>query len=128
MIEQIKRDADRRFQSKEQELRKTLEETEKKLKALRERSVGAGGQAGAVPAALTEEERQQISDYQRQILKLRADLREVQRSLRESVEDLETKVLFANIVAMPLLVAFVAILIAAWRAMRRRRRAMVADA
>ena len=127
VIEQIKRDADRRFQSKEQELRKTLEETEKKLKALRERSVGAGGQAGAVPAALTEEERQQISDYQRQILKLRADLREVQRSLRESVEDLETKVLFANIVAMPLLVAFVAILIAAWRAMRRRRRAMVAD-
>ena len=80
-----------------------------------------------MPAALTEEERQQISDYQRQILKLRADLREVQRSLRESVEDLETKVLFANIVAMPLLVAFVAILIAAWRAMRRRRRAMVAD-
>jgi ABC-type uncharacterized transport system involved in gliding motility auxiliary subunit len=127
VIEQIKRDADRRFQSKEQELRKALEETEQKLKVLRERSVGAGAQNGAVPAALTEEERQQIATYQRQILKLRSDLREVQRSLREEVEQLETKVLFANIVAMPLVVAFAAILIAAWRAMRRRRRVMVVD-
>jgi ABC-type uncharacterized transport system involved in gliding motility auxiliary subunit len=117
VIEQIKRDADRQFQSKEQELRKTLSETEGNLSELRQKSA-----AGAGAAALTDEELNQVRQYQRQILQLRTELRAVQRSLREDVERLEAKVLFANIVAMPLVVAFVAILIAAWRAMRRRRR------
>lgn len=117
VIEQIKREADRQFQSKEQELRKALSETEANLSELRQKSA-----AGAGAAALTDEELNQVRQYQRQILQLRTELRAVQRSLREDVERLEAKVLFANIVAMPLVVAFVAILIAAWRAMRRRRR------
>lgn len=120
VIEQIKREADRKFQAKEQELRETLTETQKKLDALRNRQASTGG-----PVAFSEEERQQVQDYQRQILKLRSELRGVQRSLREDVERLESKVLFANIALMPILVAVFALLLAAWRIRRRSRRTMV---
>ena len=117
VIEQIKREADRKYQAKEQELRETLAETQKKLDALRNRQASTGG-----PVALSDEERRQVTEYQRQILRLRNDLREVQRSLREDVERLETKVLFANIALMPVLVAIFALALAAWRVRRRSRR------
>ncbi len=117
VIEQIKREADRKYQAKEQELRETLAETQKKLDALRNRQAGTGG-----PVALSDEERRQVTDYQRQILRLRTELREVQRSLREDVERLETKVLFANIALMPVVVAIFALALAAWRVRRRARR------
>ena len=120
MIEQIKREADRKFQAKEQELRETLTQTQKKLDDLRNRQAATGG-----PVALSEEERRQVQDYQRQILKLRSELRGVQRSLREDVERLESKVLFANIALMPILVAVFALLLAAWRIRRRSRRTTV---
>jgi hypothetical protein len=41
------------------------------------------------------------------------------------VERLESKVLFANIALMPILVALFAILLAVWRVRRRARRTMV---
>lgn len=120
VIEQIKREADRKYQAKEQELRETLAETQKKLDALRNRQAGTTG-----PVALSEDERRQVTDYQRQILRLRTELREVQRSLREDVERLETKVLFANIALMPAAVALFALALAAWRIRRRARRSAV---
>jgi len=120
VIEQIKREADRKFQAKEQELRETLSATQTKLDALRNREAGTAG-----PVALSADERRQVQDYQRQILRLRTDLREVQRSLREDVERLETKVLFANIALMPIVVALFAVLLAVWRVRRRSRRAAV---
>ncbi|EDP65539.1 putative auxiliary component of ABC transporter [alpha proteobacterium BAL199] len=120
VIEQIKREADRKYQAKEQELRETLTETQKKLDALRNRQAGTGG-----PVALSEDERRQVQEYQRQILRVRSELRGVQRSLREDVERLESKVLFANIALMPILVALFAILLAVWRVRRRARRTMV---
>ncbi|MEQ8815658.1 MAG: Gldg family protein [Thalassobaculum sp.] len=120
VIEQIKREADRKYQAKEQELRETLAETQTKLDALRDRQASTGG-----PVALSDEERRQVTEYQRQILRLRNELREVQRSLREDVERLETKVLFANIALMPVLVAIFALALAAWRVRRRSRRSAV---
>ncbi len=120
VIEQIKREADRKYQAKEQELRETLAATQKKLDGLRNRQAGTQG-----PVALSEDERRQVIDYQRQILRLRTELREVQRSLREDVEKLETKVLIANIALMPVLVAVFALLLAAWRVRRRSRRTQV---
>jgi len=120
VIEQIKREADRKFQAKEQELRETLADTQKKLDALRNREASTGG-----PVALSADERGQVQEYQRQILRLRSELREVQRSLREDVERLETKVLFANIALMPIVVAVFAVVLAVWRIRRRARRAAV---
>jgi len=120
VIERLKREADRKFQSKEQELSRTLAETERKLAELRERQ---GPPDATGPVALTSEERAQVSQYQRQILRLRTELREVQRSLREDVERLETRVLIANIAGMPVLIALLAIGLAVWRSVRRRRRA-----
>lgn len=120
VIEQIKRKADQKYQAKEQELRDTLDATQKKLDALRNRQAGTSG-----PVALSDDERRQVQDYQRQILRLRTELREVQHSLREDVDRLETKVLFANIALMPVLVAVFALALAAWRVRRRSRRTSV---
>jgi len=118
VIEQIKREADRKFQAKERELRETLVDIQKKLDDLRNQ-----GAATAGPVSLSEDERQQVQAYQRDTLRLRAELREVQRSLREDFERLETKVLFANIALMPLVVAVFAVGLAVWRIRRRSRRA-----
>ena len=59
-------------------MRDKLADTEKKLRALTERGGGDG-------ALLSAEDRRQIESYQRDLLAVRADLRAVQRSLRESL-------------------------------------------
>src|SRR3546814_14423057 len=56
VIEQIKREADRKFQAKEQELRETLAATQKKLDDLRNREAGTAG-----PVALSVDERDRKS-------------------------------------------------------------------
>ena len=48
------------------------------------------------------------------------------KRLGEDVERLETKVLFANIALMPIVVALFAVLLAVWRVRRRSRRAVEA--
>ena len=54
-------------------------------------------------------------------LRLRSELRGVQASLREDVERLESRVMFVNIAAMPIVVLVFALGLAVWRARRRRR-------
>ncbi|NQW09775.1 MAG: Gldg family protein [Alphaproteobacteria bacterium] len=122
VIEQLRREADRAFQSKEQTLSKTLAETQKKLAALRGEGAGTRG-----PAALSEEEQGTVRKLQNDVLRLRSELRGVRASLREDVERLESKVMFVNIAAMPILVAVFALGLAVWRAGRRRRRFNVAE-
>lgn len=123
VMEKLKREADRTFQSKEQELRKTLEETQKKLRGLRERDAVTGG-----PVALSEEEQSTMRDLQGQVLRVRSELREVQASLRSDVERLERELQFVNIALMPILVALFALGLSVFRARRRRRRIETADA
>ena len=48
-------------------------------------------------------------------------LRDVQRGLREDVDSLQIWLQFLNIGLVPLLVAFIAVVLAAWGALRRRR-------
>lgn len=122
VIERLRREADRAFQSKEQALTKTLAETQKKLQALRGEGAGTRG-----PVALSEEEQRTVKTLQNDVLRLRAELRGVQASLREDVERLETKVMFVNIAAMPIVVATFAVGLMVWRARRRRRRLDMAE-
>jgi ABC-type uncharacterized transport system involved in gliding motility auxiliary subunit len=122
VMERLKRDADRTFQAKEQELRKTLEDTQRKLRSLRERDGTSSG-----PVALSEEEQATMRELQGQVLRVRSELREVQASLRSDVETLERELQFVNIALMPILVALFALGLSLVRARRRRRRFETAD-
>ena len=122
VIETLKREADRTFQSKERELRETLEETQSRLSGLRNRDVDAPG-----PAALSEEEQEAMRNLQGQLLRVRADLRAVQASLRAEVEQLEREIQFINIALMPILIALFAVGLSVVRTRRRRQRFETAD-
>lgn len=123
VMEKLKREADRTFQAKEQELRKTLEDTQKKLRGLRERDAVTGG-----PVALSEAEQETMRELQGQLLRVRSELRGVQASLRADVETLERELQFINIALMPILVALFALGLSVVRARRRRRRFETAGA
>jgi ABC-type uncharacterized transport system involved in gliding motility auxiliary subunit len=123
VIEALKREADRTFQAKEQELLETLEDTQRKLRALRERDATTAG-----PVSLSEDEQQAMRDLQGELLRVRADLRAVQANLRGDVETLERQLQFVNIALMPILVALFALGLSIVRSRRRRRRFETADA
>ena len=118
---QIQREAARKFEDKERELRETLEKTERDLRELRLRNPDA---AAVVP----ERDRRAMARFQRDILRLRAELREVRRSLNEDFERLEARLWFLNIAAAPIAVTALAILLGVWRVARRRDRAHEAAA
>ena len=60
--------------------------------------------------------------FQRDILKLRSELRTVRRSLNQDFETLEAQLWFLNIALVPILIGLFAILLGIWRGMRRRHR------
>ncbi len=127
VIDGIRREADRAFESKERDLQKTLEETQAKLDQVRARGA-ADGSPGGGGAILSEEDRRSIETYQREILTTRAELRDVQRSLNAELDRLTVKLWFWNIAAVPLLVAVFAIGLALIRTYRRRHSAREAAA
>ena len=122
VLEGIQRTAERRFADKERELRATLEKTEQDLRALRLRNPE---QAATV---VSDRDRKQMENFQRKMLQLRAELREVRRSLNEDFERLEGWLWFFNIALAPMIVTAAAIVLAVWRAWRRRNRAYEAVA
>ena len=63
-----------------------------------------------------------MEKFQRDVLKLRAELRTVRRSLSEDFKTLEAQLWFLNIALVPILLALLAILLAIWRGIQRRQR------
>jgi ABC-type uncharacterized transport system involved in gliding motility auxiliary subunit len=61
--------------------------------------------------------------FQRDMLKLRSELRTVRRSLNQEFETLEARLWFLNIALVPILIGLLAILLSIWRGVRRRDRA-----
>lgn len=119
LVDEMRRRAEAEFRAREQALQKRLEETEAKLRELR-RGTGDGGRADPV---LTPEQRAAIEEARADILETRRELRAVQRDLRREIEGLQTTLRLANIVAVPLVVALIAIALGIWRIRRRARRA-----
>lgn len=122
VLQEIQRKAAQQFEDKERELRQTLQKTEQKLGALRQRN--PSGAAGVI----SEKDRRSMERFQRDILKLRSELRTVRRSLNQDFEALETRLWFLNIALVPILIGIFAILLGVWRGMKRRDRAREAVA
>ncbi|MFQ3622432.1 MAG: Gldg family protein [Acetobacteraceae bacterium] len=118
LVDSIRRSAEAEFRAREQALLRRLEETERTLRDLRR-----GGEGARAEAVLTAEQRAAIEAARADILATRRELREVQRNLRREIENLQTVLRFANILAVPVVVGLVAIGLGVWRSRRRARRA-----
>ncbi|MDE0808275.1 MAG: Gldg family protein [Alphaproteobacteria bacterium] len=114
VLQDIQRKAAQQFEDKERELRQTLQKTETSLRALRQRNPSGSA------AVISEKDRRSMDRFQRDILKLRSELRTVRRSLNQDFETLEAQLWFLNIALVPILIGLFAILLGIWRGMRRR--------
>ncbi len=114
VVEQMAQEAEFKYRSKEQELLAQIGETEKNIQALQDEEQQSG-------VILTAEQQTEIEDFRAEMIGLRQELRGVQRSLRQDVEALATKLKFFNIWAVPLVIALIAIGLALFRQMRALR-------
>ena len=114
VIEEMRADADNQFRSKEQELLTRITEMDETIERLQREEQTTG-------VILTAKQQEEIDNFRLEMLDLRKELRDVQRSLREDVESLERRVRVFNIWAVPLVIAVLAILLAVVRRIRRSR-------
>jgi ABC-type uncharacterized transport system involved in gliding motility auxiliary subunit len=117
-VEKLRHAADERYHTKEQELEQQLREAEEKLTALQ--SAKAGGQSELM---LTPAQEQEIEHFQAEKLRIRKELRAVRAGLDRDISRLGTLLKILNIIVVPIVFAFAALLIAAGR----RRRAHAAS-
>ncbi|UXI69590.1 Gldg family protein [Tahibacter amnicola] len=111
-VEEIKRSADDRFRSKEQELQQELSETERKLTQLQT----AKGQDQAM--VLSSEQKIELDKFLKRKVEVRKELREVRRKLDEDIEKLGTRLKVFNILLIPIVLTIGALAFAAWRRKR----------
>jgi hypothetical protein len=74
-----------------------------------------------VVLSLTSEQTEALETLRREMISIRKQLRDVQRGLREDVENLEAWLKFVNIGLVPLIVAAIAIVLGTVQVARRRR-------
>ncbi|NQV79764.1 MAG: hypothetical protein HQ495_04375, partial [Alphaproteobacteria bacterium] len=114
LVEEIRRDAELQFRSKERELLQNIEETQARIAALQRTDEGQ--------FILSADQQKSISDFRRDIVRSRADLREVQHALQQDIDELEATLKVVNIGAIPLLITLVALVLFFLRRARFGRR------
>ncbi|MEE9544282.1 MAG: Gldg family protein [Rhodospirillales bacterium] len=114
LVEDIRREAERRYRAKEKELRTKLKDIETKLDKI-QRKDGKDGEA-----ILSAEDKAALDEFRIEMVSIRKELRNVRHALRRDIERLGSRLKFINIAGMPLLLGL-GLLIVIYR---RRRRAV----
>ncbi len=114
-VAEIEQNAELRFRQKEQELLTRLQETEDKLLQLEQ------GKRADQALMLSEAQQQEIEQFRQEKVRIRKDLREVRRQLREDIDRLESWTKFVNIGLLPLLIGVGGVLAGVGSGRRRRR-------
>ena len=120
VVEQLRRTAEQKFLTQEQELQETLSKSQARIGELQSKASAGGGQL------FSAEQRAEIEKAREGILATRKQLRDVQHNLNKDIERLETELKFFNIGLIPITVAIVAVILASLRYRRRRRQAETA--
>ncbi len=120
LVDNIRRQADAQYRQTERGLQQRLEDTEKRLRELRQGSQPAPGERNQAQTVITPEQRAEIDKAREEILATRRQLRAVQLELRRDIEGLETVLRLLNIAQVPMLLTGFAIALAV---LRQRRRA-----
>ncbi len=115
-VMEIQRAAELQYRDRERALLEELKEVEGKLKDLTTK------EQESAAVILTDKQQQAIADFRRQIIKVRGELRDVRRALREDIDTLDGWIKILNIAAMPALIALLAIGLLVARNRRTRRR------
>jgi ABC-type uncharacterized transport system involved in gliding motility auxiliary subunit len=100
-VETLRREADARFRATEQDLQAELAETERRLGELQSAREDTSSQL------MSPEQQAEVRRFQEQQLRIRRDLRTVQRELDSSIERLGTVLTVVNILAVPLVLLLV---------------------
>jgi ABC-type uncharacterized transport system involved in gliding motility auxiliary subunit len=111
-VQALQRDADARFRATEQRLEAELDETERRLGELQAAREDSGS------LFMSEEQQDELERFRLEQVRIRQELRDVQRGLNSSIQDLGTALKLVNIVAIPLVLT-VAALVSYF--LRRRR-------
>jgi ABC-type uncharacterized transport system involved in gliding motility auxiliary subunit len=120
LVEDIRRNADAEYRQTERQLTQKLEETEKRLRELRQGTPAApGAERNQNQAVITPEQRAEIDRAREEIIATRRQLRAVQLELRRDIEGLETMLRVVNIALVPTLLTAFAIGLAVVRTRRR---------
>ena len=114
LVDNMQRDAETRYRQTERELQAHLDETQKKLTALR---TGRGEQGAN--AVISEQQRTAIDDLRKDVTATRVKLRNVQLELRRDIISLESRLRIFNIFLVPALLTVLAVTLGV---LRRRRR------
>lgn len=117
LVEDLRRDAERKFREKEEALTAKLKSVEQELEKLQSTSAAAGG--GVI---VSDKEREAIDGFRTQMLETRRELRQVKLALSQSIDSLDGWLKFANIALVPLLIAAGGIGWTVWRSRRARQK------
>ena len=117
-VEALRRSADDRFRSKEQELEQELRTTEERLSQLESRRNDKSS------VILTPEQERELARFQDEKLQVRKELRNVRLSLDEDIRHLGTTLKVLNIIIVPAFLAAIALLVVAWRRRQRAHHAL----
>lgn len=119
VVQEIQRQAELSFRSKERELTEKLKATEAKLKELQTKEQGEGAARSIVTAG----QQQAIDQFRAEMLETRRELREVQYNLNRDIDLLQAWVRAVNIALIPALIGLFAVALGLARVARRRRAA-----
>jgi ABC-type uncharacterized transport system involved in gliding motility auxiliary subunit len=117
LIQAMQATAQARFRRTELALQARLQQTQKRLAALRSGTASGAGKAGA--AILTPAQTQAITAAEQQIVQTREQLRQVEFDLDRNISRLETELRIFCVVLVPVLLVLIAIVLGL---LRRRRR------
>jgi len=105
----VKREAEKSFQAKEQALMERLRQTERKLSELQRKKDGQNA------TILSADQRSELERFRKEQVQTRKELRSVRHELSKNIESMGAAIKFINIVLLPILVIAVAITINIYR-------------
>ncbi len=100
LVNDIRREAERRFREKEQTLVAQLKELQDKVSKMETK----GGEGGAI--LLSDKDKQTIENARSEMIGVRRELRDVKLALRQDIDRLGGWLKFFNIAAVPLAIGF----------------------
>ena len=114
LVEDIQRSAQDKYQAQEKSLQDTLKSTQSKLDEINGKD--------ADPDKMTPDQTQAVDQFRTTIIQTRQQLRQVQLALREEIDRLKLELVALDVGAVPLIVAFAALVAGLLRLRRRKQR------
>lgn len=114
LVEDIQREAERKYLAEEQALQEKLREAEARLNELQRARPDHG------ELILTPEQQAEIENFRRERIETRKQLRAVQHNLRKDIEQLGTTLKIINIGAVPAAITILAVVLGLVRMTRRK--------